>query len=324
MKILIAEDDSVSRRLLEAFLSKWGYEVIVATNGAEAWRIFEQDEAPRLALLDWMMPELDGIEVCRRVRVREARPYVYMVLLTARSQKQDLLKALEAGADDYLTKPFDADELRARLHVGRRIIELQDALIAARETMRFQATHDSLTGVFNHTEILGALRRELSRAGRDGTSVGVIMADLDHFKRVNDTRGHLAGDVVLREAVQRMVSCVRAYDAIGRYGGEEFLVVVPSSDARGTLVLAERIRARIEASPIETPAGAIGVTASMGVALSGAHTRDAQTLLCAADAALYLAKEHGRNGVELAVPEEPVNESPMGPTKQMPPVVPAR
>lgn len=312
MKILIAEDDSVSRRLLEVFLSKWGYEVTAATNGAEAWKIFEQEDSPRLALLDWMMPELDGVEVCRRVRQREARPYVYMVLLTAKSQKQDLLRALEAGVDDYLTKPFDAEELQARLHVGRRIIELQDELISAREALRFQATHDPLTGVFNRGGILNILKRELSRARRDGQPVGVIMADLDHFKRINDMHGHLAGDVVLREAVQRMASCVRAYDSVGRYGGEEFVVIVPAADAMGTVALAERIRVCVDASPVKMPAGAVGITLSLGVAVSGAQASDAQVLLCAADAALYRAKERGRNRVELAAPEELAKESATG------------
>jgi two-component system cell cycle response regulator len=301
MKILIAEDELLSRRVLEASLAKWGYEVEVAKDGSEAWTFFEQEDEPRLAVLDWMMPGLDGVEVCRRIRHREARPYVYIVLLTARSQKQDLLRALEAGADDYLTKPFDAEELRARLHVGRRIIELQDELIAAREALRFQATHDPLTGLFNRAVILDVLRRELHRGQREHTPVGVVMADLDHFKKVNDTHGHLTGDAVLREAAHRMAASVRGYDAVGRYGGEEFLIVVPTSDEMGTLAQAERIRQSIEGIPIATPAGEMRVTASFGLAVSSdAEPAEPEALVHAADTALYRAKQAGRNRTELA------------------------
>lgn len=301
MKILIAEDELLSRRVLEASLAKWGYEVVVARDGTEAWTLFEQEDEPRLAVLDWMMPGLDGVEVCRRIRHREARPYVYIVLLTARSQKQDLLRALEAGADDYLTKPFDAEELRARLHVGRRIIELQDELIAAREGLRFQATHDPLTGLFNRAAILDALRRELHRGRREHTPVGLVITDIDHFKKVNDTHGHLTGDAVLREAAHRMAASVRAYDVVGRYGGEEFLIVVPTSDEMGTLAQAERIRQSIESIPIATPAGEMRVTASFGLAVSSdAEPAEPEALVHAADAALYRAKQAGRNRTELA------------------------
>lgn len=301
MKILIAEDELLSRRVLEASLARWGYDVVVAKDGAEAWTLFEQEDEPRLAVLDWMMPGLDGVEVCRRIRHREARPYVYIVLLTARSQKQDLLRALEAGADDYLTKPFDADELRARLHVGRRIIELQDELIAAREALRFQATHDPLTSLFNRTAILDVLRRELHRGRREHIPVGLVIADLDHFKKVNDTHGHLTGDAVLREAAHRMAASIRAYDAVGRYGGEEFLIVVPTSDEMGTLAQAERIRQSIESLPIATPAGEMRVTASFGIAVSNdAEPAEPEALVHAADAALYRAKQAGRNRTKLA------------------------
>ncbi len=310
MRTLIAEDELVSRRLLEASLSKWGYEVVVASNGVGAWNILEQDDAPRLALLDWMMPELDGVEVCRRIRRREGRPYVYIILLTAKSQKQDLLKALDAGADDYLTKPFDAEELRARLHGGRRILELQDELIAAREALRFQATHDALTGVYSRGETLNILRREAERSRRKHVPLGVVLADLDHFKKVNDTHGHLTGDAVLREAASRMVSSVRAYDVVGRYGGEEFLIVVPASDEAGTLTQIERIRQNIESRPIATPAGNVFITASLGAAVSsGAETVEPGALLRAADAALYRAKQAGRNRTALATPADLIETS---------------
>jgi two-component system cell cycle response regulator len=312
LRVLIAEDDLISRRMLEASLGKWGYEVIAAENGAQAWRVLQQEDAPRLAVLDWMMPELEGTQVCERVRQRTGHPYTYMLLLTARKQKQDLLKGLKAGADDYLAKPVDASELRARLLVGERILKLQDDLIAARDALNFQATHDSLTTLHNRASILEALSRELKRSRREGTSVGVILADIDHFKNVNDTLGHLIGDAVLQEIARRMSAAVRAYDSIGRYGGEEFLVVVPAADALATLSQAERIRAAIEAVPVKTPAGPVGVTLSLGVAAGGSETLpdskagwESQFLLAAADEALYRAKSGGRNRVEVAAPCKP-------------------
>jgi two-component system cell cycle response regulator len=311
MRILIAEDDAVSRRVLQAFLQKWGFEVVAATDGEAAWHILEQEDAPRLAVLDWMMPGLAGIEVCRRVRARLERPYVYMLLLTARGQKEDLLEGMKFGADDYISKPFDPKELQARLHVGQRIVQLQDELITAREALRFQATHDFLTGARNRAEILETLRRELARSRREGSAVGVILLDLDHFKRVNDTWGHLAGDAVLQEAVKRLNSCVREYDAIGRYGGEEFLIVTPATDSMGALGQAERIRACIEATPFETPAGRISVTASLGVAATDLllvakdqASVNPQVLLAAADSALYRAKDQGRNRADVATTSE--------------------
>lgn len=311
-KILVAEDDPVSRRVLEAFLLKWGYQVTTACNGEEALHILESEDAPRLAVLDWMMPGMEGVQVCSRIRsTPNSRPYVYILLLTARTQKEDLLAGMEAGIDDYLTKPFDAQELRARLHVGQRIVNLQDQLIGAREELRYRATHDALTGIYNRGEIIEALNRERARQGRDGGSFGVIIADLDHFKRVNDTYGHAAGDAVLRETTVRMKACVRSYDFIGRYGGEEFLMVVPSSDAAGTLALAERIRQSIQSPPITTDAGEIKVTISLGVAASAhACPLGAQELLLRADQALYRAKENGRNRVELFQANESTDSAP--------------
>jgi two-component system cell cycle response regulator len=304
-RILIAEDDPVSRRLLELFLVKWGFEVSIATTGTEALQMLERMDAPRLAILDWMMPGMEGVQVCQKLREAADRPYVYVLLLTARTQKEDLLQGLESGADDYLTKPFDSQELRARLHVGRRILDLQDQLIAAGEELLYRATHDNLTGMVNRGVIMDTLRRERARQMREGGAFGVVLVDLDHFKYVNDTYGHVAGDEVLREAAQRMMGCVRPYDSVGRYGGEEFLIVVPSSDAMGTMGLAERMRRTIEAKPITANSIPIAVTASFGVTASvDKSPLDPQGILRLADAALYRAKERGRNRVELARAED--------------------
>ena len=300
-KILIAEDDPVSRRLLELFLVKWGFDVTIATTGTEALQLLERMDAPRLAILDWMMPGMEGIQVCQKLRESADRRYVYVLLLTARTQKEDLLQGLESGADDYLTKPFDAQELRARLHVGQRILDLQDQLIAAGEQLLYRATHDNLTGVVNRGVIMDTLRRERARQERQGGTFGIVLADLDHFKYVNDTYGHLAGDEVLRETAQRMTAHIRPYDSVGRYGGEEFLIVVPFTDAAHTLALAERIRRAIESKPMLANSVPISVTASLGVTASvSSSPLDAQEILRLADAALYRAKELGRNRCEIA------------------------
>jgi len=298
MGILIAEDDAVSRRMLEATLKKWGYDVVVAEDGDKAWEVLQREDAPRLAILDWVMPGLHGPQICRAVRSLGDQRYVYLLLLTAKSEKEDLVKGLEAGADDFLTKPFDAEELRARLRAGIRILDLQ-------ETLRVQATHDSLTGLWNRGATLDLLRRELSRGERQGTPVTVIMADIDHFKQVNDMYGHLTGDMVLREVAHRLSSAVRGYDVTGRFGGEEFLIVFPGCAVASAAAQAERLRACINREPVDTPEGPIPVTLSLGVAASEPVTEvDPDLLLRAADTALYRAKSRGRNCVELATAVE--------------------
>ena len=301
MKILIAEDEMVSRRLLETFLRKWGYAVVTVAKGDDAWALLEAEEPPRLAILDWMMPGIEGVEICRRVRERSERPYTYMILLTARGHKQSLLAGLKAGADDYLSKPFDAEELRARLQVGERILKVQDELIATRDALHFQATHDVLTGMASRGAAFQFLARELARARRESKSVGIALADIDHFKAINDKFGHMAGDLVLQEIARRMTKFTRPYDCVGRYGGEEFLMIFPDSTDEGIPRLAERMRKTIEASPVRTPEGEIAVTASFGVlVVHGSGHNDVNELLRLADAALYRAKHAGRNRVERA------------------------
>ena len=310
-RVLIAEDDPVSCHLLKSFLVKWDYDVAVVTDGMAALRILEGDDTPRLAVLDWMMPGMEGVQICQRIRERKDRPYVYVLLLSARSEKRDLLRGLELGADDYLTKPFDSEELRARLLVGERILNLQDDLIAAREELRFRATHDLLTGISNRGTVMDALRNELSRQLREQKSFGVILVDIDHFKNVNDTYGHLCGDEVLQAVARRMRECMRPYDTVGRYGGEEFLIIASAADARGTLALAERIRHVLESKPVVTQAGEVRITASLGAAMStDARGADPQTLLRLADKALYRAKDQGRNRAELAGAEESTSPAP--------------
>ena len=303
MKILIAEDDSVSRRMLTSLLSRSGYEVVAVEDGVKAWEILQAEDAPRLALLDWMMPGMDGVDVCRQARKQVGRPYAYLILLTAKGGKVDVIEGLESGADDYLTKPYDAQELKARMRVGLRILELEDNLVASRDAMQFKATHDPLTGLWNRGAVLDFLHREVSRARREKSALGILLCDLDHFKRINDTRGHEAGDEVLREVARHFKGAVRPYDAVGRYGGEEFLILLPGCELRTTRQRAEELRAAIAAHPVQTAQGNIPVTLSMGVLVSRDWPQmDADALLRTADGALYRAKAAGRNRVELARP----------------------
>jgi two-component system, cell cycle response regulator len=305
MRILIAEDDPVSRRVLQAHLSKWGYDVVVTKNGLEAWNVLQKEDPPSLAILDWMMPRMDGTEVVRRLRQSGDACYTYVILLTAKGQKEDMVAGLESGADDYLVKPFDAHELRARIRTGKRIVELQKQLIAVQAALREEATHDPLTKAWNRAGILDVLQREYARALRVQGSVGVVMADLDYFKPVNDTYGHLAGDEVLRELARRMVGSVRSYDSIGRYGGEEFVIVFPDCGAESAFQRAEQLRHDITTNPVETHSALITITASLGVAASDqGKCTDYEVLLRAADAALYRSKAEGRNRTTLATPGE--------------------
>jgi len=296
-RVLIAEDDPMFRRILRGWLESWGYQVAVAEDGAKAWEILQEISPPHLLILDWIMPNLNGIDLCRMVRERTSSPYQYILLVTAKDDKQDLVRGLEAGADDYLSKPFERDELRARLRTGRRILTLQDAEFKVREELRLQANHDGLTGAWNRTAILGLLHREFELAARSGGTIGLIMLDLDYFKNVNDTYGHLAGDDVLVEAAQRMRQAVRSYDLVGRYGGEEFLIVSPDCNTEQIQVCAERIRSAMAREPVLAYGAKISITVSAGTAILAPGLNTEREALAAADAALYDAKSAGRNRV---------------------------
>jgi len=254
-------------------------------------------------LLDWMMPEIDGTGVCREVRRRRDHGYVYMVLLTSKESKEDIVTGLRSGADDYLTKPFNAEELKARLRTGRRILDLEDRLVEAREQMRFKATHDHLTSLWNRGVILDLLHRELTRSARDKSSIALLLCDIDHFKTVNDTHGHVIGDEVLQEIAHRFLSSVRSYDCVGRYGGEEFLIVLIGCEPSFAMMRAEEIRKAMAAHPIQTSNGPVKVTISSGLLLSRDWgPRPIEELLSEVDAALYAAKSAGRNCIKLAKP----------------------
>jgi two-component system cell cycle response regulator len=296
--VLIAEDDALFRRILEHWLERWDYQVTTVDNGLDAWEALQKEDAPPLAILDWMMPGMDGLELCRKIRSQQRGPYRYVLLLTSKDDKQDVVAGLEAGADDYLTKPFHADELRARVRAGERILDLQTALIRAQHELRSAADHDSLTGLWNRGAIFELLRGETSRRRRTGGSLGIIMADIDHFKKINDTYGHLIGDDVLKEVTRRLAANLRPYDAVGRYGGEEFLIVFPGCNMSNLIIGADRLRRSIADQAIQTGAGQIPVTISLGLTSlepEDAEPPDCETLLRCADEALYAAKAAGRN-----------------------------
>jgi diguanylate cyclase (GGDEF)-like protein len=300
MKILIAEDDSMCASLLAHMLTDWGYDVMAVEDGKAACHLLCGPAAPQLALLDWVMPGMDGPMICTEIRRRITDAYRYLILLTAKSQTQHLVTGLESGADDYLVKPFEPLELRARLRTGQRIIELHDQLVAAREGMRRQATHDALTGVWNRAAILEGLNREWQRAWRENRPLAVLLVDLDHFKSINDTHGHLTGDAVLCEAARRMSGALRPYDLIGRYGGEEFLILLPGCEAEQAVQVGERLRQRISETGVVHAHSSIRVTASIGISVADGEGMDTvSALLHAADVALYQAKAHGRDRVVL-------------------------
>jgi diguanylate cyclase (GGDEF)-like protein len=300
MQILVVEDSPVYRQLLSSHLEEWGFPFTIAKDGSEAWTLLQRADCPKLVVLDWVLPDIDGLELCRRIRLAgSGNSYSYIILLTGKDAKKDMLEAMQAGADDYLAKPFDHLELKARLLVGKRIVDLHEELVSARESMRHAATHDCLTGLLNRGEILDLLGRELERARRHRRPLSIIMADVDHFKRVNDTMGHLYGDEALKEVGRRLRSKLRVYDGVGRYGGEEFLMVLADCDLVAALVKADDLRAFVGSKPIVSGGASATITVSMGLAVSTDHASgDIGSLLNQADRGLYAAKQKGRNRVE--------------------------
>ncbi|BBA70755.1 GGDEF domain-containing protein [Geobacter sulfurreducens] len=295
MRILIADDDVTSRTMLTGLMKRWGYDVVEAIDGAQAWEELQKSDAPKLAVLDWVMPVMDGVEVIRLVRARSAEHLPYILLLTAKNGTDDVIRGLDAGADDYVGKPFSLGELRARIQVGRRTVELHSRLQETQEALNHQATHDPLTGVMNRRAIIDHLEKELSRVKRDGGRLSIGIVDIDHFKRVNDRYGHQTGDEVLCGCVGVLGGLLRDYDLLGRLGGEEFLVVAPGT-GDDCSHLYERLRAAIASTKFTSRVKPVSVTISIGVAVSDGTT-GLDDLLAAADGALYRAKRSGRDRV---------------------------
>jgi two-component system, cell cycle response regulator len=308
MRILIAEDDAASHRMLAAALKAAGHEVISAHDGDQALAHLRAADGPSLAILDWQMPGLSGIEVCRRVRAERDGRYRYLMLLTSNTAVEQAAEGIHAGADDYLRKPIDADELNARIHAGERILALEAELVASREAMRREATYDQLTGLLNRGATVAALEREVARAKRGDSALSVLLMDIDSFKAINDTYGHDAGDEILRVAAERMRTTVRGYDFVGRYGGDEFIVVLPGCLLKTATAVAERMRAAIADAPFRVQGIERSASISIGVVeFQPAHTSG--TLITEADKSLYQAKRLGRNRVAQSIIDRSLAEA---------------
>ncbi len=304
MKILIADDDPSIRKQLEISLVKWGYDVIGFSDGHAAWQHIQSKESPSLLILDWDMPGISGTEICKSVRELKIEPSPYIILLTAKDNVEDIAEGLDSGADDYITKPFFPHELNARLKAGVRVLKLQEQLMDSRDRLEVEATHDFLTGIFNRRAIIESLQTEIDRSYRESKSLSIALFDLDNFKAINDTYGHLAGDEILCETTKKINSAMRPYDSFGRYGGEEFLLVLPNCDFDNAKHISERIRKLISDNSIETTEGMIKVTISVGVCvLRGGKQFDVDSIIKVADESLYKAKDNGRNCIEISIVE---------------------
>jgi len=299
VRVLIADDDPISRRMLEAALRRMGHGVVVTSDGQQAWESL-QNSAVRLVIADWMMPKLDGLELVRKIRLLEKHNYIYTVLLTSRSEKQDIIQGLAAGADDYVTKPFDLDELLVRVRAGERIVRLEEELAARNEQLRRLTLIDELTQIGNRRAFDGTLARMVEHCRRYDHCFGLLMIDIDHFKAYNDSFGHTSGDETLRSVAQLIVGNIRTADLAYRYGGEEFACILPETDEAGSIRVAERLRAGIEGTGIQHPGNPPSgvVTVSSGVAcFSPESAGSANDIVRLADEALYRAKDAGRNRV---------------------------
>lgn len=293
MRVMIADDDALSRRILEDSLISWGYNVLVTNNGEEAWEALSKPNHPNLIILDWMMPGYDGVDICRMLRDREGSRYTYVILLTSRDSRKDLVVGLESGVDDYITKPFDPEELKYRLRIGERIVALEERILNMART-------DYLTGLLNRRAFMERLEGERNRSMREGKSLSIILADIDFFKRVNDNYGHQNGDLALQEFAKCLLDTCRQYDFVGRYGGEEFIIGLPGSGIDGAKNIAERIRRKVAEHKIKLPDQNkyIQITSSFGVATIESQSQASyDELIKAADQALYRAKNDGRNQV---------------------------
>lgn len=299
MRILIADDDAASRRFLENAVAQWGYDPVVTSDGVAARKILEDKESTSLAILGWRMPGMDGAEICRALRNRPDVCSPYILLITAR--KQDILDGLDAGADDYLTKPFDVETLRVRLRAAKRIVDLQQHLLSTDQAARSPAMYDVLTGLLNREVTLDLLRRALACDRLAAGRVSVIRVTIDRFQDIKQAHGHRMADAVLRETARKIAAGVRLTDSVGRWGDGQFLIILPEADAPSAMACARRILALVKKDAAESFGAAISVTASMGVATAGdALIPDAESLLRAADMAADQAASRGGDQIGLA------------------------
>ncbi|MEO8724708.1 MAG: diguanylate cyclase [Acidobacteriaceae bacterium] len=302
MKVLIAAQEEARGRQIEQLLQSEGFATVAVGDGKAALRALEGEAAPRVAIFDWLLPQMDGTEVCRRLRAASDERYIYCILLVQSGAAETVAHLLESGADDVLALPMALplikDELLARLRGARRILDLQEQLLAARDALRFESTHDGATGVLNRAGLRENLHREYERATRFGTTCGAVLVDLDHFRLINESFGYQAGDIVLREVASRIRNTVRAYDVVGRYGADEFLVLSPETSGPALMAEAERILAAMSSTPVAFDGQEIIVTASIGVATNEERTE--AEMVQSSETAMKQAKLTGRNSVEFA------------------------
>lgn len=301
--ILIVEDNAVSQALLNKMLTKVGHPVLLAQNGTEALKILRDKRIP-IVITDWQMPQMDGLMLCKAIREKKTKGYVYVVLITAMSSKEDIITGLEAGADDYLTKPVNFTELTARLNAGIRILELERNLVKYTQKIKKLSIIDSLTKCYNRAYMIKSLNKEITRAKRYKHKLSLIFCDIDHFKYINDTYGHHTGDFVLKEVAKTIQSTIRKeIDILSRYGGEEFLIVLPETSPKEAFCLAERIRNKIAETHIETKNVTVKVSASFGVMgfdnYKNTNNITSNEMIKIADIKLYESKSLGRNRVSI-------------------------
>jgi two-component system cell cycle response regulator len=299
LQVLVVDDSPVYRKLVEHALEGNPYTLTFAKSGGEALELFAR-HLPSVVISDWMMPDLSGLDLCQRLRADVHRGYTYIILLTSISDKNNVIKGLAAGADDYLTKPFDPGELLARIGVGRRIIDLHRQIDAKNKLLEDLAHSDSLTGLPNRRAIEDWAARQLRGAARHGFPYWVVLVDLDSFKRINDTYGHIGGDAMLQKFAALLKTVIRSSDICGRLGGDEFLMVITHVEADAISETVERFREMLAQQQFEMGDERVSITASFGIAgLSGKENLDFTTLVRRADKALYAAKNAGRNLIRM-------------------------
>ncbi|KAA3644677.1 MAG: diguanylate cyclase [Chloroflexi bacterium] len=297
LSVLIAEDDPVQRKMLVSLLTQLGLHVRTAEDGQEAWEQLQEQPA-HLVITDWLMPGMSGKELVEKIRGEKFDHYIYIILLTSKDDSGDLVSGLTAGADDYVTKPFNPKELEARISVAQRILKLEDELLNTKSELERLAAYDGLTGLLNRRAFTERAEVELNRAKRENWPAGVIFFDIDNFKQFNDTYGHAVGDEVLQHLASVVSSAIRPYDLFGRWAGDEFICLITASFEESTQTIAERIRKQVASSTIRTSNGAIPVTVSVGMAYQNElQEASLDALLLDADKALYEAKGKGRNRI---------------------------
>ena len=302
-EILVVDDSPVYRKLVEQVLASEAYSLLFARDGAEAMKLYEE-HAPSIVITDWILPDFCGFELCQRIRSDDTRPYTYIIVMTSNTEKGNVVKGLQAGADDYLTKPFDPGEMLARVGVGRRIVDLNRELAAKSHKLEEAARTDSLTGLPNRRAIEDWAAKQLRGAARHRFPMWVVLGDIDNFKAINDTFGHDAGDIVLKTFAEVLKKNTRASDISGRLGGDEFLLVITHVEAEHVEVAVERFREQFAALSFPLQGQSVRVTASFGVTgVQTSEPQDFNALLRKADQMLYEAKRAGRNLVRVSHPQ---------------------